>query len=631
MAELIRGRYEPLEVVGSGGQSTVLRAFDHQRGRMVGLKVRPRGSHEDEGSLLSEAGILLGLEPHALLCRVLEDFFAADRYFLVMDWVEGTTLAHLLAQAGGAGLPLPDVVHYLRQVADALDHLHRHRPPVVHGDVKPANVIVTPDSRAVLVDFGISHRQSAEDGAPPPFALAGTAGYAAPEVASGQAPSPAADVFSLAATAFALLTGGPPRPGARPSWTGMDAGRARLVEYALRRGLAVDPARRPATASALIEALQGQLRTPNNLPAQATSFVGRSAEVADVEALLATTRVVTLTGAGGIGKRRLAVQVAADRLPEHPDGVFVVDLAGLNDPTAPVALVCAALGLGRQTVEAAVVHLERRNVLLVLEGCEAAPTWSAELVAALLAASPHVHFVTTSRQPLRVAGEVVYEVPPLAAPDLFRMPTLERLGDFDAVRLFVERAAAVLPGFDVRASEAPGLAQIIRRLDALPLALELTAARVTGSAMVWLVLEVAERFPLLDGSRRSAREQEATLDAVVDWACEPLAPAERLLLQRLSVFAGGFTTVAAARVCEGFSEELLRRLAGRGLVAKTGTRWSIHETLRRHGARGLAGAGKEEATRARHRDWALTVPDEEVEERANVLAATAWATSRPGG
>ena len=628
MAEFIRGRYEPLEVVGAGGQSTVLRALDHRHGRLVGLKVRPRGSPEEEGSLLSEARILLGLEPHPLLCRVLEDFFAGDRYFLVMDWVGGTTLADLLAEAGGGGLPLQDVVHYLGQVAEALDHLHRHRPPVVHGDVKPANVIVTPDGKAVLVDFGISHRQSAEDAASPRFALAGTAGYAAPEVASGQAPSPAADVFSLAATAFALLTGGAPRPGARPAWTGLDTERARLVEYALRRGLAVDPARRPATASALIDALSGQLRTPNNLPAQATPFVGRGPEVADVEALLATSRMVTLAGAGGIGKRRLAVQVAADQLPGHPDGVFVIDLAGLSDPASIVDLVCVALGLGRRALDAVVAHLERRNVLLVLAGCEAAPAACAELVGALLAASPHVHLVATSRRPLGVAGEVVYEVPPFSAPDLFRLPTLGRLGEFDAVRLFVERAAGVVPGFDVRASDAPGLAQIIRRLDALPLALELAAPRLSGAALVWLVLDIAERFPLLDGSRRTATEQEATLDAVVEWACEPLAPPERLLFQRLSVFAGGFTTAAAAAVCDGFSGDVLCGLATRGLAAAAGSRWWIHDTLRRHGARGLAAAGEEDATRSRHLDWALTVPEEAVDERANVLAARSWEAAR---
>jgi len=628
MAELIRGRYEPLEVVGAGGQSTVLRALDHRRGRLVGLKIRPRGSPDDEGSLLSEASILLGLEPHPLLCRVLEDFVAGDTYFLVMDWVEGRNLAHLLAEAGGGGLPLPDVVHFLRQVAEALDHLHRHRPPVVHGDVKPANVIVTPDAKAVLVDFGISHRQPAGE-ASPPFALAGTAGYAAPEVASGQAPSPAADVFSLAATAFALLTGGPPRPGARPAWTGIEADRARLVEYALRRGLAVDPARRPATASALIDALQGQLRTPNNLPAQATPFVGRNAEVAEIEALLATTRLLTLTGAGGIGRRRLAVQVAGDRLEEHPDGVFVVDIAGVSDPGSVVSLVCAALGLGTPTFDAVVAHLERRNVLLVLAGCEAAAQAGAELVAGLLAASPHVHVIATSRQRLGVAGELVYEAPTLRAPDLFRLPALDRLGEFDAVRLFVERATEVLPGFAVRASDAPGLAQIIRRLDALPLALELAAARVTGGALVWLVLDIAERFPLLDGGRRSPAERESTLDAVVQWACEPLAPAERALFQCLSVFAGGFTAAAAAAVCVGFSEELLESLAQRNLVVTRGSRWSMHQALRRHGARGLTASGEAESVRAGHLEWALTVPVEQTEERANVLVAKAWAVSRP--
>jgi non-specific serine/threonine protein kinase len=355
--------------------------------------------------------------------------------------------------------------------------------------------------------------------------------------------------------------------------------------------------------------------------------VGRNAEVAEVEALLATTRMVTLTGAGGIGKRRLAVQVAADQLPDHPDGVFVVDLAGLRNQPSLVALVGAALGLGRPDLDAVVAHLERRNVLLVVTGC---PPACAGLFSALLDASPHLHVVATSRQPLGVTGEAVYEVPPLSAPDLFRLPTLDRLGEFDAVRLFVERAAAVVPGFDVRASDAPGLAQVIRRLDALPLALELTAPRVAGAAMVWLVLDIAERFPLLDGSRRSAAEQEATLDAVVEWACEPLAPAERLLLQRLCVFAGGFTTAAAATVCDGFSEELLCGLATRGFVATDGTRCSIHDTLRRHGLRGLAGAGEDEATRARHLDRALTVPEDATEERANVLAATVWAASRPG-
>jgi non-specific serine/threonine protein kinase len=516
----------------------VLQALDHERGRLVGLKVRPRGSAEDEGSLLNEARILLGLEPHPLLCRVREDFFAGNRYVLVMDWVEGTTLADVLGEAGGGtGLPLDDVVHYLAQVAEALDHLHRHRPPVVHGDVKPANVIVTPEGKAVLVDFGISHR---EHEGRPVLVPAGTAGYAAPEVASGQPPTPASDVFSLAATAFALLTGRPPRPGVRPSWTGIDPERARLVEFALRRGLAVDPTKRPATASALVDALQGQLRTPNNLPAQATPFVGRTDEVAQIKALLATSRLVTLTGAAGIGKTRLAVQVAADELPQYPDGAFLVD-----DPENSPRLVDG-------------------NFLLILDGCEAALEAWADMTNTVLAACPHVRILATSRTPLGGPHETAYGVPPLSSPDPFRLPELDRLGEFDAVRLFVERAADASPGFDVRAADAPGLAQICCRLDGIPLALELVAAGVADTRIPELVVDVADRFPLLDGGRRPPDEQEATVRAAVEWACEQLTEGERAALDRPSEAAGASLTA----------------LSRRGLVSTDGNRWWVHDAIR---------------------------------------------------
>ncbi len=628
MAELIRGRYEPLEVVGAGGQSTVLRALDHETGRMVGLKVRPRGSTTDRGSLLSEARILLGLEPHPLLCRVLEDFFTADRYFLVMDWVEGVTLADVVHDAG-RGLPLPEVVRYLSQVAEALDHLHRHRPPVVHGDVKPANVIVTPSGRAVLVDFGISHRAPVGGSPKPTAGLTGTAGYAAPEVGSGLAATPAADVFSLAATAFALLTGRPPQPGARPAWTGMDAERARLLEFALRRGLAVDPARRPATATALVDALQGQLRTPNNLPAHVNAFIGRATEVAEVRSLLASSRLLTLTGAGGMGKSRLAVHVLAEELADYPNGAFVVDVAAQPGPAFLIPAVLDALapaGSDPDDRASAVVELlERRNVVLLLDGCETARAACAELATSLLAACPHVRILVTSREPLRCPAETVYGVPGLPAPDPFRLPAFERLDDHDAIRLFVERAAEGSPGFDVRAADAPGLAQLCRRLDGIPLALELAAGRVGCTSFAALALDVAERFPLLDGGRRRPSEQEATVRAAVDWACETLPAADRALLHGLSVFAGGFTTEAAATVCDGVSPERLERLARRSLVGTDGSRWSIHDAVRRLGEAQLARSGAGDDVRSRHAGWALGLAGEAAGvERANVRAASTW-------
>ena len=635
MAELIRGRYEPLEIVGAGGQSTVLRALDHHRRQLVGLKIRPRGSTQDEGSLLTEAHILQGLEPHPLLCRVRENFFTSDRYVLVMDWIEGTTLADLLAEAGGAGLPLADVTHYLGQIAEAVDHLHRHRPPVVHGDIKPANLIVTPDGKVVLVDFGISHRTIAGELAGAP--AAGTAGYAAPEVAMGQPPTPASDVFSLAATTFALLTGRPPRPGDRPAWIGIDDERARLVELALRRGLSLDPARRPATARSLVDALQGQLRVPNNLPSGATPFLGRSRELAEVKAVLGTARLLTLTGADGIGKSRLAVRMVTDQLSEYPDGGFVVDVAAATEPFLALMALCA-LEAGESDTEPAphdpvsllIKRLERRNVVLLLDGCDAALPASARLATAVLDACPHVRIVTTSRRPLGAASETVYEVPVLGGPDPFRLPGLDRLGEYDAVRLFVDRAAEACPGFDVRVADAPAIAQLCRRFDGIPLALELVAARLCSAPLATLSSELAGRFPLLAGGRRSVADQESTLLAALQWAHQGIPEGDRVVFDQLSVFAGGFDAPAVAAILgQPDADAHLAGLVGQSLIRAAGGRFTVHDALRRYGVRRLAEAGDEHRVRSRHLEWALGVTEDMAEaEQANLFAALAWALSQ---
>ncbi len=197
-------RYEPLEMIGEGSQGQVYRAMDHQHARLVALKVRPVGSAEERDALLSEARILLGLTPHAGVPLVRDDFFVDDRYVIVMDWIDGTNLASVLEQHGDPGLATGTVVSYLAQVAEALDHLHRHEPSIVHGDVKPANCVLTQNGRVVLVDFGISSWGGERR------VGSGTRGYLAPEVAAGGMPTPAADIFGLAATTFALLDGAAP-------------------------------------------------------------------------------------------------------------------------------------------------------------------------------------------------------------------------------------------------------------------------------------------------------------------------------------------------------------------------------------------------------------------------------------
>jgi DNA-binding NarL/FixJ family response regulator/predicted Ser/Thr protein kinase len=260
MAKLIRKRYEPLEVAGRGGQGEVLLAIDHQHDRKVALKVRAVRSAEQRAVLLEEARILLSLEPHPALPLVREDFFVGERYYIVMDWVEGKNLQEILDERGDPGLPASTVLRYVGEAAEALDHLHAHEPPIIHQDVKPANMVLSKGRRVVLVDFGIAASSAAEA-----RSGRGTRGYQAPELARGDAPTPAADVYGLAATAFALLTGSPPA-GVRPTWEGIPEAAAATLERALRRGLSTDPERRPGSAGELVEILRAWLDSSTGQP-----------------------------------------------------------------------------------------------------------------------------------------------------------------------------------------------------------------------------------------------------------------------------------------------------------------------------------------------------------------------------
>ncbi|HJS49808.1 MAG TPA: protein kinase, partial [Gaiellaceae bacterium] len=247
--ELLRERYEPLEVVGKGGEGEVMQALDHLHGRHVALKTRPASDEASRTHLLSEARLLLSLSPHPGLPLVREDFFVDDRYLIAMDWIEGTDLEVLLEEDGNPGLDPARAIDYLGQAAEALEHLHAHDPPVVHGDVKPANLILTSAGRVVLVDFGLSSTPADE------LRRAGTAGYTAPEVSAGARPTAASDVYSLAATSLALLTG-ETLSGSAPSWGGIEPERIAALERILRPNLATDPERRDASAAAFVARLK---------------------------------------------------------------------------------------------------------------------------------------------------------------------------------------------------------------------------------------------------------------------------------------------------------------------------------------------------------------------------------------
>jgi class 3 adenylate cyclase/WD40 repeat protein/tRNA A-37 threonylcarbamoyl transferase component Bud32/energy-coupling factor transporter ATP-binding protein EcfA2 len=266
---LIKGRYEVLSTLGSGGEAQIVKALDRQHDRFVALKIRPVGDEATREELLSEARVLFALPPHPALPIVREDFFDGDTYVVAMDWVDGTSLATALADRGHPGLAPSSVLAYLAQAAEALTHLHSQSPPVIHGDVKPGNLILARGGRIKLVDFGLS---SAPNGSLP---RAGTPGYRAPELAAGGSLSRASDVYALASTAFALLTGAAPT-GVLPVWQHISRAQAEQLEAAIRLGLATDPARRPKTPGELVERLQ--VGWTSGLPTGVVTFC-----VSDVE------------------------------------------------------------------------------------------------------------------------------------------------------------------------------------------------------------------------------------------------------------------------------------------------------------------------------------------------------------
>ena len=342
----------------------------------------------------------------------------------------------------------------------------------------------------------------------------------------------------------------------------------------------------------------------HNLPVQLTNFVGRGAQMTDLEKLLVDNRLVTLTGAGGAGKTRLAVEIAARIAAEFRDGVWYVDLAPVTHPGVVTVAVARALGLpdqpGRSTMDTLLRFVRDRQMLVVLDNCEHLLDASAELVFALLGAAPGLTLLATSREPIGVAGEVSWRVPSLSVAD-------------EAIELFVDRARRARPDFAVEADNASAVGEICRRLDGMPLAIELAAARVRALSVAEILEGLHDRFRLLTGGARTAVRRQQTLRASVDWSHALLTEPERVLFRRLAVFLGGFDLDAAQTVAGGGDVERyqvldqLSLLVDKSLVVADDsggrTRYRLLETVRQYAAEKLGESGEADAVRARHRDY----------------------------
>jgi len=409
--------------------------------------------------------------------------------------------------------------------------------------------------------------------------------------------------------------------------------------------------------------LRSQQNLPHNLPASQTSFVGRVGELEQVRELLGKTRVLTLLGTGGTGKTRLAIEAGRDLMDDFPDGVWLVELATLEKDSSLADAVADALGVreepGRPLRETLSTFLCGREMLLILDNCEHIMDSVSREVTALVTGCKNVRVLATSRQALHIAGEVTFPVRPLEAFDVWRRPKDGRLsaGDiagFDAVKLFVDRAQSVVPDFRLTDENAPDIARICWRLDGIPLALELAAARLRVLTPAQIAARLNDQFKLLKGT--AALPHQQTLRALIDWSYDLLTEPEKLLFHRLGVFVGGRTIDAVEAVCADDAVDdvldLLQQLADKSLLfvdqdQSSGPRYTLLESVWQYAREKLKESGGMEDMQERHLHYYLqlvqdaaphlTGPDPEshlrklASDSLNLRYALEWAAERPGG
>ncbi len=639
------GAYEVTSAIGAGGMGEVYRARDSRLKRDVALKVLPpqmAGDRDRLARFQREAEVLAALN-HPRIAQIygLEESTAdgIGTLALVMEIVEGEDLAERIARGA---VPIDEALGIARQIAEALEAAHEKG--IIHRDLKPANIKLREDGTVKVLDFGLAKAldqapslKPQADNSPtitsPALTQAGlilgTPAYMSPEQARGKAVDTRADIWAFGCVVFEMLAGRPPFDGEttadtlaavlerEPDWRRLPDATPDAIVRLLQRCLEkdshsrirdigdaridIDDALAP-DRHASPRPVGGSTRARrHNLPAELTSFVGRQNERSELTQLLAASRLVSLTGAGGAGKTRLALRLAADLANEFPDGVWLIDLAPIADPDLVTQTIASAIGIReapqRSIREMLLDNLRRRELLLVLDNCEHLIDACAELAEEMLRAAPALRMIATSREPLRVPGETVWRV--------------ASLSDLEATRLFVDRATAIDAAFRATEETAATIARICRRLDGIPLAIELAAARINALSVDQIDERLQDRFRLLTGGARTALARQRTLEATVQWSYQLLSEQERVLLSRLSVFPAGWTLEAAEKVCggdgidEGDMLDLLSRLVNKSLVtlesqAGADRRYRLLETVRHYARERLVEMGSADRLRGKH-------------------------------
>jgi predicted ATPase len=649
---MVARRYTIERKIGSGAMSDVYLARDGQLDRPVALKFLRGTVHVELATLVqfvSEARLTARLE-HPHIATVYDVSRTEDgRVFIVMAYYPGATLRDLVQRGP---LATDDALRIAAQIADAL--AATHDAGIVHRDVKPGNVLFDAAGNVRLADFGVATLAGAE-GLDTGVAV-GTAGYMSPEQARGEAVDGRADLWALGVVLYEMLTGR--RPFARSDHDalphddeplGLPAdlvpeSRVRAVVATLLRR---DVAERPSSAaevSRVLRELTGGCRGAHAahpgtsslgmVPVAATRLIGRERERRIAATLLSENRVLTLTGPGGTGKTRLALQLAADVRHRYADGVWYVPLADTSDALLVPSVVARALGVcdadGVSSSDRVIAELRGRRALLVLDNFEHL-LGAARFVATLVARCSNVTVLATSRAPLAVRGEQELPVPPLAMP----APNEPDASASEAVQLFVQRARAVRPGFSLDADALYAVAEICRRLDGLPLAIELAAAWARLLSARAILARLPHRFSLLHAQVADRPARHRSLRAVIDWSYALLSNEERALFDRLAVFTGGVSVEAAAAVAPWTEAErrstpgvlgVLASLCRQNLLRREDgpdgePRFFMLDTVREFALERLRGSAHEADARHRHQAYCLTLAARAVP--AHVVAGAA--------
>jgi predicted ATPase len=667
------GRYDILGSLGAGGMAEVYRARDTRLGRDLAIKVlssKLTSDQEDLDRFEREACSASALN-HPNIVTIFELGQVDTTYYIAMELVEGVLLREMLT---GVTLPLQKAIHLAAQIADGLAKAHENH--IVHRDLKPENLMISRDGFAKILDFGLAKlihpvlgrpHNAFTLGASPTMSgtIMGTAEYMSPEQAKGLPLDFRSDQFSFGLVVYEMVTG--KRSFQRRSQAETLAAILRddpepvaslnpqapaPLCWLIDRCLAKDPGDRYASTRDLardLATIRDRLsEAPSRhaaprlspLPNQRTALIGRDREVTTLKELLLRddVHVVTLTGPGGIGKTRLGLQVASEVDRHFPGGVCFVPLASVRNTAMIPPTIAQALGVretGRSvTMRILKEYLQdlRANLLLIFDNFEHLLPAATE-VAELLTITPQLKILATSRAPLHIYGEREFPVPPLALPNL-RSRSLPALAKNPAVALFLDRAIAVKPAFELTDENAVAVATICTRLDGLPLAIELAAARIKLLSPSAMQARLESRLQLLTGGAKDLPERQQTLRGAIDWSYGLLSPAEQMLSRRVSVFVSGCTLEGVEAVCntkrdleldvlEGMASLVDKSLVQQVEGAEGEARFILLDTIREYGLDRLAASGEEPATRRAHAAFCLVLAEDSASQ-ASDPARTEW-------